>query len=281
MTTTSRPHNVRPFLKMHGLGNDFVIFDGRQTPLDLSVAQARAVADRKRGVGCDQIITLQPSSVGQIFMRIQNADGSEVDACGNATRCVARLIMVEMGTDNTTIETGAGLLRAARQDNLITVDMGIPKLGWSDIPLARENDTLHVDFQCAMLSDPVAVNVGNPHVVFFVDNIATIPLEDLGPQIEHDALFPERVNVSIAEVKSRDNIILRVWERGAGITEACGTAACATIVAASLRGLVDRVATVNLAGGVLNMSWDDHDHIHMTGPATPTFMGEVFLREGP
>ncbi len=271
---------VRNFVKMHGLGNDFVVFDARTEPLALTPAQARFVADRHVGIGCDQIITILPSDKADAFMRIQNADGSEVSACGNATRCVASLLMGESGSDRATIETRADLLRCeleAVQEELVTVDMGEPRLGWREIPLAREADTLSVVFAKGPLEDPVCVNVGNPHVVFFVDDVRKIDLETWGPRIETDPMFPERVNVSIAQVISTDEIRLRVWERGVGITQACGTAACAAAVAAMRRGLTDREIMVRLDGGPLEISWGDDNRIMMRGPVATSFSGQVML----
>jgi len=271
---------LRSFRKMHGLGNDFVIFDGRTDPLDLTAAEARHIADRNRGIGCDQIITLRPSAKADVFMRIQNADGSEVNACGNATRCVGDLIIREKNADRVTIETGAGLLGAHRYDDLIRVDMGMPKRHWRDIPLAREMDTDHLDLTVGPLSDPVAVNMGNPHVVFFVDRVDEVALEELGPRVENHPLFPDRVNVSIVESRTDTHSHIlrhRVWERGAGITEACGSAACAVVVAATVRGLVERTATIVLDGGTLYMDWDAENHIHMTGTVRYVFDGEINL----
>ncbi len=274
--TTRTTIEPRPFVKMHGLGNDFVIFDGRMDRFDLSGDGVRYVADRKRGIGCDQVITLWPSDVADAFMRIQNADGSEVAACGNATRCVADLLMQEAGTNAVTIETLAGLLKATREGAFIRVDMGPPRLDWQAIPLAREMDTTTLDFTFGPLNQPVAVNMGNPHVVFFVDNVDDVPLSEFGPEIEYDPLFPERANVSIVENRGGGELRLRVWERGAGITQACGSAACAAVVAASLRGLVERRARIELDGGVLTLEWDTNDHVLMTGAVSYVFAGHVF-----
>jgi diaminopimelate epimerase len=269
---------------MHGLGNDFVIFDGREDRFDLSPDGARFVADRHRGVGCDQVITLWPSEVGDVFMRIQNADGSEVGACGNATRCVAHLLLQEFGADNVTIETLAGLLKAERNGSQVRVDMGEPQLDWDRIPLAREMDTEAVELVVGGLGNPVAVNMGNPHAIFFVDSVDEIDLGDLGPQIENHELFPERVNVSIVEKRGPGDLRLRVWERGAGITQACGSAACAAVVAASRRGLVERAAAIELDGGTLVMAWSEDNHVMMTGDVAYVFAGHVFAPfnlEGP
>jgi len=262
---------------MHGLGNDFVIFDARTDPFDLSEAQACFVANRKHGIGCDQIITLRPSDQADVFMQIHNADGSEVNACGNATRCVGDLLMSETGANRVTIETGAGLLTAERCGPLISVDMGEPGLEWRQIPLSQEMDCRNLSFEMGPLKNPVAVNMGNPHVIFFVENVSSIALEEWGPKVEHHALFPERVNVSIVEKSGPGHLHQRVWERGAGITQACGSAACATVVAASLRGLVDRQAKITLDGGDLNMTWKADNHIQMSGPVASVFSGEIDL----
>ena len=268
---------IHPFRKMHGLGNDFVIFDGRTDPFKMTKDQLRHIADRNRGIGCDQIITLLPSDKADVFMRIQNGDGSEANTCGNATRCVGDILLKELDLDTVTIETGAGLLTARQYHDLIRADMGQPIRDWQQIPLSKKVDTDHIDLTVGPLSNPVAVNMGNPHVVFFVDDVEAIPLEDLGPQIENHPLFPERVNVSIVEGQGNGRLRLRVWERGAGITLACGSAACATIVAATLRGLVDRKAIIELDGGVLHMAWDKNGHVHMTGPVTYVYDGKVNL----
>lgn len=268
---------LRPFRKMHGLGNDFVIFDARTDPLDLSEDQLRHIAERKRGIGCDQIITLRSSSQAHVFMQIHNADGSEVDACGNATRCVGHLLMDENDLDQVHIETGAGLVFAERDGELISVDMGEPRLNWQQIPLSQEMNCEDVTLDAGPLSNPVVVNVGNPHVIFFVDNVQSIALSDLGPEIENHPLFPERVNVSLVEKTGANQLRQRVWERGAGITEACGSAACAAIVAASLRGLVERSATITLDGGDLNMQWKTDNHIQMNGPIAYVFQGRIDL----
>ncbi|MBL4802337.1 MAG: diaminopimelate epimerase [Emcibacter sp.] len=277
--TFKKQWSLRDFQKMHGLGNDFVIFDGRADQLDLSEDQVRHIASRNRGIGCDQLITLLPSAKADVFMRIQNADGSEVNACGNATRCVGDILMREKNSETVTIETGAGLLRAKRDGELIQVDMGEPLRDWQQIPLAENMDTDDLALEVGPLSHPVAVNMGNPHAVFFVQSIEDIPLTELGPQIENHPLFPERVNVSIVEDKGNGHLRHRVWERGAGITEACGSAACAVIVAATVRGLVDRRAVVELDGGTLHMAWGSDNHVQMTGGVTSVFKGQIDLEQ--
>jgi diaminopimelate epimerase len=260
-----------PFIKMHGLGNDFVVLDGRvQTQImpTMNSALAAALANRNTGIGCDQLIVLSPSDIASFQMRIFNADGSEVEACGNATRAVGLL----HGTP-ATIETLGGILSSTPGDVGVSVGMGVPRLQWDQIPLAYAMDTLAMPVGWESLENPVAVNVGNPHVIFFTDDCDAVELSRLGPLIETDPLFPERVNVNVATVTARDAIRLRVWERGVGLTLACGTGACATAVAAMRRGLVERKVTVTLPGGALLIEWRGDGEIVMTGPATESFRG--------
>jgi diaminopimelate epimerase len=257
------------FHKMHGLGNDFVIIDAREEEMQLSGAQAAAIADRHSGIGCDQLIILRPSSKADVRMQIFNADGGEVESCGNASRCVAKLI-----GDETRIETDGGIIIGNATADGAIVDMGKPRFEWQSIPLAYAMDTLNMPVGWEDLQNPVAVNVGNPHVIFFVDDSAVVELDRLGPMIEVDPLFPEKVNVNIAHIK--DGIVhLRVWERGVGLTRACGTGACATAVAAIKRGLASSPVQVNLPGGSLVISWQDGENIQMQGPTTYVFSGEA------
>ncbi len=278
--------NELAFTKMHGLGNDFVVLDARRAPVDLGEERARAISDRRLGIGCDQILVIEAAADGpgdiqgdikaDVFMRILNADGGEAEACGNGTRCVAALVMEETGNDEVRIGTRAGVLGAkAAEDGHIAVDMGEVRLDWRAIPLAQEADTLHLDVSAGSLSDPVGVSVGNPHAVFFVDDAAEVPLEELGPRIETHALFPGRTNVEVAQILGDGSIRLRVWERGAGITRACGSGACATLVAASRRDLAGRSATVVLDGGALGIEWLDVNHIIMIGPVANSFSGVI------
>ena len=257
------------FTKMHGLGNDFVVLDTRAAPLPpVTAALARALADRRTGIGCDQLIVLEESPTADFRMRIYNADGGEVEACGNATRAVAIL----HGTP-AQIETAAGILAVQPGEGGAAVDMGEPRFEWDAIPLAYAMDTAALPVGWDELEQPAAVNVGNPHAIFFVDDCDAIELDRLGPQIERDPLFPERINVNVATVENRSNIRLRVWERGAGLTRACGTGACATAVAAIRRGLVGNEVTVTLPGGPLLIEWGEDGRITMTGPATESFRG--------
>jgi diaminopimelate epimerase len=269
----------RPFLKMHGLGNDFVVVDARREPFRPSRTEARAIADRRHGVGCDQLIILEPpqSPDADIFMRIRNADGGEVEACGNATRCVASLVMKEKGRP-ITIETVAGLLRSdAAENGDIRVDMGLVRTAWDEIPLAEKMDTLHLDLALGPLADPVAVNIGNPHAVFFVDDCEAIDLEALGPKLEVHPLFPQRANISVATARDRKNLRMRVWERGVGITVACGSGACAVAVAGARRNLTERRAVVEMDGGAVGIEWRPDGHVTMTGPVATAFRGELLL----
>ena len=271
----------RPFLKMHGAGNDFVVLDARSRINGVSLGEidgeaAKRIADRRTGIGCDQLIVVGPARQpgADAFMSIFNPDGSEVSACGNATRCVAWMLMGESGTGYATIETRAGLLSAqAAGPNRVAVDMGPARLGWDQIPLAEAMDTLHLPVSAGRLSDPVGVGMGNPHAVFFVLDAESVPLAELGPKLEHDPLFPERCNIEAAQVLDDGRIRMRVWERGAGITLACGTGACATLVAAARRGLTGRKADVLLDGGVLTIEWLENNHVMMTGPVALAYTG--------
>jgi diaminopimelate epimerase len=259
------------FHKMHGLGNDFVVLDAREAPIALTNAQARALADRRHGIGCDQLILLEPSQVADFRMRIFNADGGEVGACGNAARCVTSL-----AGGAPSIETLGGIIHGEAEGAGASVSMGEPRFGWDQIPLAYPLDTAAMPVGWEELETPFAVNVGNPHVVFFVDDAGAVDLARLGPIIEHDLLFPERVNVGVASV-SAAGLNLRVWERGAGLTQACGTGACAAAVAAIRRGLVASPVEVRLPGGPLTISWAPGESIRMSGPATYVFSGTVDL----
>ena len=258
------------FHKMHGLGNDFVVIDGRAGAVALSETGIRALTDRHTGVGCDQLILIEPSSVADVRMRIFNADGGEVEACGNATRCVTRLIGREAK-----IETLGGILHGRMIGESATIDMGLPRFDWETIPLAYAMDTRDMPVNWDELERPAVTNVGNPHVIFFVPDAFAVPLETLGPRIETDPLFPERINVNVATVTGPNAITLRVWERGAGITRACGTGACATAVTAIRLGLVTGPVTVTLPGGDLEIDWRPGETISMTGAATHVFTGEL------
>ena len=270
----------RPFLKMNGLGNDFVVVEARSQPFAPSEAEARAIADRASGVGCDQLIAIEPSGHADAFMRIWNADGGAVEQCGNAARCVGWLLMEASGRDAVRLETPAGLLTVDRAgDKTVTVDMGKPGLDWREIPLEEAMDTRGIELQVGPIDNPVlhtpgAVSMGNPHVVFFVKDAETAPVREVGSMIEHHRLFPERTNVEFCEAKARDRLRVRVWERGVGVTKACGTGACAALVAAHRRNLCDRKAVVEMDGGDLVIEWRrEDDHVLMTGPIAVEFTG--------
>jgi diaminopimelate epimerase len=260
------------FHKMQGLGNDFVVLDARARAVTVTPASASALADRRTGVGCDQVILIGPSDRADVSMRIWNADGSEVEACGNATRCVPVLV----GRD-CSIETAAGILIASLAGDGATVDMGLPRFGWDEIPLAYAMDTTILPVGWDALEHPTAVNMGNPHVVFFVEDIDAIPLDQIGPQIEHDPLFPERINVNIATILDGAHLRMRTWERGSGLTLACGTGACATFAAGRKLGKLATNVRLDLPGGTLNLAEREDGHLMMSGPATHVFTGEIDL----
>jgi diaminopimelate epimerase len=271
------------FRKMNGLGNDFVVLDARARPLALQPAEVAAIADRGSGVGCDQVIALEPSRQADVFMRIWNADGGEVGACGNAARCVAALLAEEHGKADVTIETESAILGArVNADGSVTIDMGAPRFAWNEIPLAEPfHDTRQIELQIGpidapVLHSPAVVNVGNPHCIFFVADVDAHDLARFGPMLEHHPLFPERANISLAQVTAPDALKLRTWERGAGLTRACGTAACAAAVAAARRKLTGRKVTVGLPGGDLSIEWRESDgHILMTGPYALDYEGTL------
>lgn len=260
------------FHKMHGLGNDFVVFDARAEHVEMSEPRARGLADRMTGVGCDQLIVLGPSTRADAEMRIYNADGSEVEACGNATRCVAQLL-----GGAATIATRGGVLSVKTERGTVGVTLDPPRFNWGDIPLAEAMDTSDMPVGWDDLARPAAVNVGNPHLVFFVPDCDAVDLVTLGPRIETDPLFPDRINVNVATIEP-DRIRLRVWERGAGLTRACGTGACATAVVA-IRGKkrAQSPVTISLPGGDLVIDWSEGSSIVMSGPATHVFTGEIDL----
>jgi diaminopimelate epimerase len=261
----------RRFHKMHGLGNDFVIFDAREEPLEMDGTRARFIADRRTGVGCDQLILMEPSEAADVRMRIWNSDGGEVEACGNAARCVTLL------TGGGTIETKGGIISGTAEGaEAATIDMGEPSFGWEDIPLAYAMDTGAMPVGWEDLQNPLAVNVGNPHIVFFVEDPAIIDLDRRGPEIENDPAFPKRINVHVAAVRDRE-IHMRSWERGAGLTLACGTGACATAVAAIVTKRADSPVKVHMPGGTVTVSWELGKQLLMRGGTTHVFEGELDL----
>ena len=261
-----------PFVKMHGCGNDFVILDARTRSLDITPVRAAALADRHTGIGCDQLIVIEPVEDADAFMRIYNPDGSEAGACGNATRCVADILMRESGRGTVTIRTISGDLPAtSHPGGLIQVDMGAARLDWADIPLSRPMDTLRLDLP----GEPAAASMGNPHATFFVADLDAVPVTDLGRKWETDPLFPQRANIGFAQVLDPGTIRLKLWERGAGLTLACGSGACATLVNAVRRGLTHRRARVIVDGGTLEIEWRDDGHVLMTGPVATAFTGGI------
>ncbi|WP_439476530.1 diaminopimelate epimerase [Brevundimonas sp.] len=273
------------FVKMNGAGNDFVVVNALETPFSPTADQARAIADRTTGEGCDQLIALEPSDRADAFMRVWNADGGVVETCGNALRCVGWMLLQSTGKDHVRIDTLGGPTTARRAaDGQITVDMGAPRLDWAEIPLDEAMDTRGIELQVGPIDDPVlhtpgAVSMGNPHVVFFMDHAPNDGfVRGTGSLIEHHPRFPEGVNVGFAHVIAPDRIRLRVWERGAGLTRACGTGACAALVAAARRGLTGRAATIEVDGGELRIEWDEAtDHVFMTGPIEVERTGTLAL----
>ena len=270
------------FYKMNGAGNAFVIFDARKEKLDLTPERIREIANPETGAGADQIMSMEPSLRGDVFMRIWNADGGAVEQCGNAVRCVGWLLMEASGRDSARLDTPAGLVTVERAGpKTVTVDMGAPGLDWRDIPLEEAMDTRGIELQVGpidapLLHTPGAVSMGNPHVIFFVKDAETAPVREVGSMIEYHRLFPQRTNVEFCEVKARDRLRVRVWERGVGVTRACGTGACAALVAASRRNMADRKATVEMDGGDLVIEWRrDDDHVLMTGPIEVEFAGKL------
>lgn len=267
--TNARLSNGLAFMKMHGLGNDFVIIDSRGRDSVVTNDLARAIGDRNTGVGFDQLAEIRDGTGADIDLYFWNSDGSTAEACGNATRCVAQFVLAERGTHSLSIRTPRGILQARRSgDHLIAVNMGTPQLAWQDIPLSRSVDLKHLPIE----GDPVAVGIGNPHCVFFVSDVQTIDVTKRGKIVENNKLFPQRTNVEFAEIRSQEEIRMRVWERGAGITLACGSGACATAVAANLRGLTGKSVRMEVDGGWLSLDWRE-DGIWMTGPTMHVFSG--------
>lgn len=278
------------FYKMNGLGNDFVVIDARQQQVAFGAETARRIADRHRGVGFDQLLSIEPAkNGGDAVMRIWNPDGTVAQACGNGARCVGDLLLSETGKTSISLSTSGRLINCSREaDGRVTVDMGEPKFEWQDIPLAERMDTRTLDIKIGPIDAPVlfgpsAVNMGNPHCIFFVENLDAHDLIKLGPMLEHHPLFPDRANISMAKVNSKNEVRLRVWERGAGLTRACGSAACATVVAGARKRLTDRRVRVVLDGGPLDIFWREDNHVLMTGPTELNFKGELderYFRSG-
>ncbi|WP_172961014.1 diaminopimelate epimerase [Oceaniglobus roseus] len=265
------PHTPLRFMKFHGLGNDFVVIDRRAGGRAVTPALARALGDRHRGVGFDQLAVIEAGRDADLALTFWNADGSTAGACGNATRCIAAHEMAETGARALTLRTERGLLAAEdRGDGLTAVNMGAPLLDWQRIPLARQMDTLHLPLN----GDPVATGMGNPHCTFFVEDAEAVDLSTLGPATERDPLFPERTNVQVAHVVGPDHLRMRVWERGVGLTLASGSSSCAVAVAAARRGLTGRRVRIDLDGGRIDIDWRD-DGVWMTGPTAHVFTAEL------
>ncbi len=271
------------FRKMNGLGNDFVVFDARKRSLAMDEAKARAIADRKTGIGCDQLIVLEPSARADVTMRIWNNEGGEVESCGNATRCIADILFEEKMASRATIDTKGGFLVAEKGgERLVTVDMGAPRFDWQDIPLSEKfHDTRYIDLHVGpvdapLIDRPSVVNVGNPHCIFWVKDLDVVDLAKVGPMLENHPLFPRRANITLARIDARDHVVIKVWERGAGLTKACGTAACAVMAAGFRLKRLDAKATITLPGGDLFMAIRESDgHVIMTGPVEYEFEGDL------
>jgi diaminopimelate epimerase len=271
------------FRKMNGLGNDFVVFDARKRSLAMDEAKARAIADRKTGIGCDQLIVLEPSARADVTMRIWNNEGGEVESCGNATRCIADILFEEKKASRATIDTKGGFLVAEKGgERLVTVDMGAPRFDWQDIPLSEKfQDTRYIDLHVGpvdapLIDRPSVVNVGNPHCIFWVKDLDVVDLAKVGPMLENHPLFPRRANITLARIDARDHVVIKVWERGAGLTKACGTAACAVMAAGFRLKRLDAKATITLPGGDLFMAIRESDgHVLMTGPVEYEFEGDL------
>jgi len=269
-----------PFVKMNGLGNEIVVVDMRPNPDHITAADARSAA---AGVLYDQLMAIYPprAAHADVFVRIFNSDGSEAGACGNGMRCVADILFKESRKTSLTVETGAGQLKCWQGKTPLTstVDMGLPRLKWDEIPLAEEfDDTRKIELYIGpvdrpILRSPAVANMGNPHAVFWVDDVNAYDLGEIGPLLENHPIFPDRANISLAQVVSREYLIVRTWERGAGLTRACGSAACAALVCASRIQRTGRKATVSLPGGVLGIEWREDDHVLMTGPIEYEFEG--------
>ena len=266
----------KPFIKMHGLGNDFVVLDSTKNQYNINKASIQLISNRRFGVGCDQVIEMRHSDKEDIYMKIYNADGTEAEACGNAARCIAGLLFASSPKKAVSIETIAGVLKAESEENgLIKVDMGKPKFFWKDIPLSM--NISEINFEELTLKNGLAINIGNPHIVFFVKDLDAIDINKIGPLIENNSLFPEKVNVEICQLENRKKIKVLVWERGAGNTLACGSGACAALVAAYKNSLSEPQAEIVLDGGSLNITWNigSDEHVIMSGPIAVSFLGDL------
>jgi diaminopimelate epimerase len=279
--TASARQPAPAFLKMHALGNDFVIFDARREPLSFNARQAAMLVNRHVGIGADQALTLQPSSRADVFLRIQNTDGKDAPACGNATSCVARLLIEEAGQEAVRIETPGGICTARRvDDRRVCLDLGAPDFDWRSFPLANEADLDNLDVSSdprypPVVSAPSALRVGSPHVVFFVDELDAVAIASIGPQLERHPMFPLGANIGFAQVVDRSTLRLRVWERSAGLTLACGTGSCAAVIAAHRRGYCERSVTVGLDGGDADVEWGDDGRVRLVAATSKSFAGHM------
>ena len=266
-----------PFRKMHGLGNDFVIFDARKLNIKITKFEISILADRKTGLGFDQLLIMRPSKIGNdIFMSVYNASGETVETCGNGARCIAKILINESNKTKVKIDTLGGVIEAYKNNNgLITANLSSPKFKWNEIPLSHDEDTLNLSLGIKGIPTATIVNVGNPHAVFFVKDIKNVNLKEIGPKIELHEIFPKKTNVEFAQIINKNHIRMRVWERGVGITQACGTGACATLVAAVRKNLTNRNSKITLDGGDLFVEWTINNNIKMTGPALSSFSGLI------
>ena len=269
------------FIKMNGLGNDFIVIDQRVSEFDLSEEQVKLICNRTKGIGCDQLIMIRKSQNNRDpLIKFFNSDGSEIDACGNGSRCVANFLMKETKSEKINLTTRERTIACEKIDDVtVSVNMGKPKFKWNEIPLTEDIDPVDINFSIRdlTLKKPFLVNIGNPHIIFFDDEIEKYDVESFGSLIENDSLFPEKINVSFAKLKSDNHIVLNVWERGAGKTNACGTAACATAVAGVEMGLIKNKVTVTLPGGDLEIYYKSSDNIIMTGPTEINFTDKYKL----
>ncbi len=256
--------------KMDGLGNDFIIFDGREKPILLTKNEIIKISNRNN-IGCDQVILIQKDKNSNTYLKFYNSDGGEISACGNGSRCVAYFLMKEYKNEKISLRTNAGILEAKLNINdLVSINMGRPNFNWNEIPLLKNMNNKNLELKISNIEGKEIVggfslNVGNPHVVFFVEDLNKFNLEDIGPKIENHYFFPEKCNVTLAKIKNKKNIEVKVWERGAGLTKACGTAACAAAVSGAILNLNDRSVNIEFSTGILNIDWKNDNNIHMTG----------------
>jgi diaminopimelate epimerase len=274
---------AQPFIKMQGLRNDFIIIDARCNPFNPSVEEIQKICDRREGVGGDELVIVEPPALSdskegiEAFVRIINTDGREVEACGNASRCVGWLLMKERNQDSVSFRTLGGALKCLlRSDKTVSIGMGRLRTAWHEIPLSKKTDTLHLGIGSGPLQDPVGMNIGNPHAIFFVDDIDRVDLETYGPELQHNALFPQEANIGVAQMINENTMRLAVWERPGALTTACGSGACASVGAALRRGLTDqRAVSVDMPAGRLDIEINENDEATMTGPVEVCYTGHL------